>query len=65
MGLGGLETKTVLGRFLMLAYCQELIGRNAYFEVSPINRPDDEEYEVTVTSDNADIFEKDFPEKWK
>lgn len=58
-------TKIVIGRFLMLAYCQELIGRHAWFNVCPVNQPDDDEYEVSVKSDNRDIFEKDFPKNWK
>lgn len=47
----------VIGESLLRKYVDELIGRSAWFDIMPL--PDDEYY-VTVKSDNADIFEKDF-----
>lgn len=53
----GHVTMTIIGGVLAKAYANELIGRSAWFMITPLS---DDEFDVTVGSDNKDIFKMTF-----
>ena len=57
----GINKQTVTGRIggveLLRSYVDDLIGRDAWFFVEPLGGGD---YNVTVTSDNQDVFAKEY-----
>lgn len=51
----------IAGVELLREYIADLIGRGAWFSVEPRGGGD---YFVTVTSDNQDVFAKDYPDAY-